>query len=48
MVTRDIVVGLLIATLVVSAYGVFNNEAYAKEPWHIPILVAILITIRQA
>ena len=48
MTTRDIVVGLLVATLVVSAYGVFNNEAYAKDPWHIPILVAVLLTARRA
>lgn len=46
--TRNIVVGLLIATLGVSAYGVFNNEAYAKDPWHIPIIVSILIAARLA
>jgi len=48
MKSQDVVVGLLIATLAVSAYGVLNNEQYAKDPWHIPILAAVLITVRVA
>jgi CDP-diglyceride synthetase len=48
MKSQDVVIGLLIATLGVSIYGLLNNEQYAKDPWHIPILVAVLISTRQA
>ena len=45
--SRGVVIGLLIATIAISVYGVLNDEKYAKDSWHIPILVACLITARQ-
>ena len=48
MSSQDVTVWLLIATLSVSLYGLLNNEKYAKDPWHIPFLVSILLVARKA
>ena len=47
MKSLDVSLGLLIAAIVVGVIGVLNGEAYAKDPWHIPLLVSLLIAARQ-
>ena len=46
MSSKLVTLSLLVAALCSSAYGLFRGEEYAKDPWFIPVIVALFLTAK--